>query len=124
MKMKFPEMAEEEDEEAMPAEEETMEGDEPESAEEKAMEMEMETPGAEAAEAMSIPLPEGFQPPEGTKDGDAFEIITKAKIKDGRLMFESFDGQPTKGASEDSDESDAMAEETLRQAVKAGGLRG
>ena len=122
MKMKFPEMAEEEDEEAMPAEEETMEGDEPESAEEKAMEM--ETPGAEAAEAMSIPLPEGFQPPEGTKDGDAFEIITKAKIKDGRLMFESFDGQPTKGASEDSDESDAMAEETLRQAVKAGGLRG
>ena len=122
MKMKFPEMAEEEDEEVMPAEEEAMEGDEPESAEEKAMEM--ETPGAEAAEAMSIPLPEGFQPPEGTKDGDTFEIITKAKVKDGRLMFESFDGQPTKGASEDSDESDAMAEETLRQAVKAGGLRG
>lgn len=101
------------------------EEDEPESAEEMAMEK--VTPGAEAAEVasdMSIALPEGFQPPEGTKDGDTFEIITKAKIKDGRLVFESFDGQPTSPESEDPDESDAMAEETLRQAVRAGGLRG
>lgn len=101
------------------------EEDEPESAEEMAMEK--VTPGAEAAEVasdMSIALPEGFQPPEGTKDGDTFEIITKAKIKDGRLVFESFDGQPTSPESEDQDESDAMAEETLRQAVRAGGLRG
>lgn len=117
MKMKFPEMAEEE---------EIIE-DEPESAEEKALEA--ATPGAEAAEAaaadgMSIVLPEGFQPPQGTKDGDTFEVITKAKIKDGRLVFESFDGQPVGSESEDPDESDAMAEETLRQAVKAGGLRG
>ena len=109
--MKFPEMADEE---------ETMEGDEPESVEEMAMEK--ATPGAEAAEAVADDM--SIMLPEGTKDGDTFEVIAKAKIKDGRLMFESLDGQQTKGASEDADESDAMAEETLRQAVKAGGLRG
>lgn len=115
------------------------EDDEPESAEEMALEK--VTPGAEEAESeqpenggesgnekpehgMSIPLPEGFQPPQGTKDGDTFEVITKAKIKDGRLVFESFDGQPVGSGSEDPDESDVAAEETLRQAVKAGGLRG
>lgn len=111
MKMNFPAMAEEDDE--------------PESAEEMAMEK--VTPGAEAAEVasdMSIALPEGFQPPEGTKDGDTFEVITKAKIVDGRLVFESFDGQPTAPESDNSDESDAKAEDTLRQAMKDGGLRG
>lgn len=113
----FPEMMEEDDEEVM-----RPEGDEPETVEEKVMEK--VTPGAEAAEAMSIPLPEGFQPPEGTKDGDTFEIITKAKIKNGRLMFESFDGQATKSESEDMNESDAAAEEALRQAMKTEGLRG
>lgn len=115
MKMKFPEM----EEEVMVTEEG---GDEPESTEEKAMEL--ATPGAEAAEAMSISLPEGFQPPEGTKDGDTFEVITKAKIMDGRLVFESFDGQPTQSDSENSDESDAAAEMALRDAVKSEGLRG
>lgn len=116
MKMKFPEMAE--DEEVMVAEE----GDELETAEEKAMEM--ASPGAEAAEAMSILLPEGFQPPEGTEDGDTFEVITKAKIMDGRLVFESFDGQPVSTSMEDADESDAAAEMALRDAVKSEGLRG
>lgn len=103
MKNEFPEMME----------------DEPESAEEAAMEM--VTPGAEAAEVatdMSIMLPEGFQPPEGTKDGDTFEVIAKAKVVDGRMVFESFDGQPTKTDSEESGESDAAAEEALRTAMK------
>ena len=107
MKNEFPEMME----------------DEPESAEEDAMEM--ATPGAEAAEVaevatdMSIMLPEGFQPPEGTKDGDTFEVIANAKVENGRMVFESFDGQPTKTNSEESGESDAVAEEALRQAMKS-----
>ena len=94
--------------------------DEPESAEEAAMEM--VTPEAEAAEVatdMSIMLPEGFQPPEGTKDGDTFEVIAKAMVVDGRMVFESFNGQPTKTDSEESGESDAVAEEALRQAMKS-----
>lgn len=74
--------------------------------------------------SMSIPLPKGFQPPEGTKDGATFEVIAKAKIQDGRLMFESLDGQTTETEPESMDESDAAAEEALRDAMKSEGLRG
>lgn len=79
---------------------------------------------APASDGMSIPIPAGFQPPEGTKDGDTFEVIAKAKVMDGRLMFESFDGQQIEAEPETADESDAMAENALRDAMKTGGLRG
>ena len=98
------------------------EGGEPDG-DETVVQAEKKMPGDDS---MSIPLPEGFKPPEGTKDGDTFEVIAKAKVMDGRLVFESFDGQKTEpdGDEETADESDAAAESALSQAIKSGGLRG
>lgn len=76
-----------------------------------------ETPKMEKVEEMSIPLPPGFAVPENAKNGEMFEVITKAKVKDGRLIFESFDGQSTK-PEEGMGDSDEEAETTLRDAVR------
>lgn len=87
-------------------------------AEEESSEEAMnETPVMEKAEEISIPLPPGFAVPETAKNGETFEVITKAKVKDGRLIFESFDGQTVK-PEEGLGDSDEEAENTLRDAVR------
>ena len=67
---------------------------------------------------MSIPLPEGFKAPGDAKDGETFEIIAKAKIEDGRIVFESLDGQAPKPKTQTSEESDESAEDELRDAMR------
>lgn len=103
--------SEDEDSEEVPAEGESEDHPDMESPEEDAN----ESPEDESAEEMSIPLPSGFEVPPHARNGETFEVIAKAKVADGRLVFESLDGQGIKPDEEDSDE---VAENKLRQAVR------
>jgi hypothetical protein len=103
-------------------EEEETEMEMPEKSGAPKVEVEVEKE-VSAAPDMSIPLPEGFPMPPNVRDGETFEVIAKAKVKDGRLMFESFDGQAAAPGEETEADSYEASENALREAMKTEGYR-
>ena len=58
----------------------------------EAIEVEEETAEAPMSGGVKIPLPEGFKVPGNKKDGEVFEVITKARKMGNHLMVDAIDG--------------------------------
>ncbi len=59
----------------------------------------------------NIPMPEGFQLPEGVKEGDEFDAVGSFVMSGGSLILKAVDGSPIPGYEEDDMEEDDMEEE-------------
>jgi hypothetical protein len=54
---------------------------------------------------VDFPLPEGFKPPAGIKNGEEFTALASLKMgEDGNLQLSKIDGIPVNGKAEDEDE--------------------
>ncbi len=58
----------------------------------------------ETEENIDFPMPEGFEPPKGTKPGQEFEALATLKIdEDGDLCLLKIDGADVKPESEENE---------------------
>lgn len=62
-------------------------------------------------EGIDFPMPDGFQPPKGTKPGKEFEALATLKINDdGDLCLLKLDGADVKPEAEEAPEPEEGAE--------------
>jgi hypothetical protein len=60
---------------------------------------------------MKIKLPPGFEPPNGTQPGQAFDAIAKLRqCEDGRYELLAVDGAPLSDAKDDSDDDEPLSD--------------
>jgi len=69
----------------------------------------------EASGMPSIPLPEGFMPPDDVVDGDSFEFTARGHIKDGKLCFEEVNGVGTTAEEAMESEDEKSTENELEE---------
>ena len=43
---------------------------------------------------IEFPIPQGFTPPEGVKEGDDFEFMVSGHLSGGNLVLTAVEGQP------------------------------
>jgi hypothetical protein len=84
--------------------------------------------GDEQENYVDFPMPEGFEPPKGTKPGDEFEALATLKIDDdGDLCLLKLDGADVKPEDEEEEDNDnnkgeQSALESMRQNLPSTGL--
>jgi hypothetical protein len=74
---------------------------------------------------VDFPIPEGFQPPEGTKQGDEFQALATLKVdEDGDLCLLALDGAEVKPESEEEEgnEDQGGMMDKMRQALPGTGM--
>ena len=77
---------------------------------------------------VDFPMPEGFQPPDDTKQGDEFQALATLKVdEDGDLCLLALDGAEVKPEVEEGDEEEtpdngAGMAETLRKNLPSTGM--
>ncbi len=74
---------------------------------------------------VDFPMPEGFEPPKGTKPGAEFEALATLKIDDdGDLVLLKLDGADIKPESEEAEpaEGDQSAVDSMKQNLPSTGL--
>lgn len=59
----------------------------------------------------NIPMPEGFELPEGVKEGDEFDAVGSFVMSGGSLVLKSIDGSPIPGYEDDEMEDEGEMEE-------------
>lgn len=70
----------------------------------------------------NIPMPEGFELPEGVKEGDEFDAVGTFVMSKGSLTLKAVDGSPIPGYESEDETSAADAEEDMaEQEGEAGG---
>lgn len=88
--------------------------------------------GMETPRGASIAAPEGFSAPEEVREGEAFEVVAKIRLRDGQIVFDSINGVEMSEAEpepevEETEEVEAEevtetpAELTLNDAARASG---
>ncbi len=65
-------------------------------------------------DGLSIPIPDGFTPPDGTEDGGSFQVMADLRMEDGKLILEKLDGKDVKDSgNEPEDESEDEPKPTI-----------
>ena len=64
-----------------------------------------------AASGIMIPIPEGFEIPQGKKDGDEIEILAKVKKMGGKLEVCELNGIKVSDAEEEATEEEVDEDE-------------
>ena len=64
-----------------------------------------------AASGIMIPIPDGFEIPQGKKDGDEIEILAKVKKMGGKLEVCELNGIKVSNAEEETMEEEVDADE-------------
>lgn len=70
---------------------------------------------------ITITLPDGYQPPEGTEDGQSFDESVTFRIKDGKLTLTAINGvmlDPKEGGEKASPEPPAPDEVEMDLAAR------
>jgi hypothetical protein len=80
--------------------------------------------GESEESTISFPIPSGFEPPAGVKQGDEFTALASLRMgEEGDIHLTKIDGIPVTGESEDEDEetSDQKGEQNKPGATGAEG---
>lgn len=74
-----------------------------------------------------FPVPNGFMLPEGTLEGEDFQLVVKAKVEDGMMEISEVEGisiegyeDPEKEVTAEPDEDEGEAEEEMVEGETAG----
>lgn len=76
-------------------------------------------PDEEKDKGLMIPIPDGFTPPDGTEDGDTFQVMADVKMMDGKLLIEKLDGKDVS----DDESDDAEEEMPAKKPTIVGGFK-
>jgi hypothetical protein len=53
-----------------------------------------------------IPMPEGFEIPQGANQGEEFDVTVRVKPEEGKLCVLKINGIPVKGGEEEEEEEE------------------
>jgi hypothetical protein len=72
----------------------------------------------------TFPIPDGFQLPEGKKEGETFDFVGTAKVQDGQIVMSAFEGMTIEGYEEPEEEDDEVEEEGEVEETEDMGMEG
>lgn len=77
-----------------------------------------------AGKAVSLPMPDGMEMPEGVEPGGTFEVMATVRVgDDGMLAVEALDGMPLPGMEpKEEAEEEPMEKETPEEDAEEGFL--
>jgi hypothetical protein len=71
-------------------------------------------------EYIEFPVPQGFIPPEGVKEGQAFDFMASGYFKGKTMYLTSVEGAPVAEAEEAEEEGEENEEMSMVEAVEKG----
>jgi hypothetical protein len=69
---------------------------------------------------IEFPVPQGFTPPEGVKEGQAFDFMASGYFKGKTMYLTSVEGAPVAEAEEAEEEGEENEEMSMVEAVEKG----